>query len=82
MPRANRQKPDPDQLYMAWQSFAAADADLDEFPTGVVRKGHMLRGSHPLVVARPEWFVPAGDVVDERVGPGAIHSRREAGGAA
>jgi hypothetical protein len=83
MPRvARRQRPEPDGLFMAWQSFAAADIDLVQHPGGVVRKGTLLRGSDPHVVAHPEMFVPAGEVVDEKVDPATIQSRREAAGAA
>jgi hypothetical protein len=34
--------------------------DLEGIPGGVLHGGARLRGSHPLVLARPDWFVADG----------------------
>jgi hypothetical protein len=56
MPLATkRKKPDPNAIYVAWESVALA---LPGSP--VVRRGTRLRGDDPIVQAAPEWFLPDG----------------------
>jgi hypothetical protein len=56
-PRLSDTKPDPDKIYMAWQS--AAVFSLPDNP--VVKHGQRLPGSHPIVQAVPWLFVEDGD---------------------
>jgi excisionase family DNA binding protein len=75
MPRlARTQKADvPAPLFEATQSFASECIEqnaLDDFPTGVVQKGLLVRVSHPILKAHPQWFIPA------RAG---LHEGRHAG---
>jgi hypothetical protein len=62
--RAGRRRPDRAAVYQSRQAFSATDVDLNEYPTGVVRRGVLLRGDHPLVAAHADMFVAAGDVAD------------------
>lgn len=47
-------KPDPNKIYIAWQSFTA------EGVSEVVQAGMRLRGGHPAVQRCPEYFVADG----------------------
>jgi hypothetical protein len=57
-----RKTDEPEPLYEATQSFASQWIDenaLDDFATGVVKKGTLVRASHPILKAHPELFIPA-----------------------
>ena len=65
MPRVGSTKNADDAhapLFEATQSFASEWIEqnaLDDFPTGVVQKGLLVRASHPILKAHPQWFIPA-----------------------
>ena len=60
-------KPDPDGIYVAWESFGTANPDL------TVRAGTKLRGDHEAVRDYPQFFMPA-DTPDDVI---AAHRRDE-----
>lgn len=53
-----------DELYVAWQDFAADDL-VGVFGYGVVKQGMRLRGDHIAVRLHPGNFVPADTPADE-----------------
>ena len=62
MPLAAKKKkgPDPDAMYVAWESFGTTGADL------TIRAGTKLRGDHEAVQGWPQFFMPA-DTPDDEV---------------
>jgi hypothetical protein len=64
MPRVRRtQRPDPDQVYVAWTSGAAAGPDGTDI---IFRQGERLRGDSPAVQTVPWAFVPDGTPLAEQ----------------
>jgi hypothetical protein len=77
--KARTQEPAP--LYEAVQSFASRWAEIHaraDFPTGVVKKGTLVRADHPIVEAHRDLFMPARSDVGEGKRPGELLTPPEA----
>ena len=67
-PRAAKTMPDPEALYLAWQSFSVA---LPDRSSPVITQGTRLRGDDPVVIAAPQYFVADGASRAEMAGGAA-----------